>query len=282
MSENPKRLIGAREVAENMHIGRTKAYELIREQMVVFSSANTMESLMGIVKAECVHARTYATREEAALDLFEYIEVVYNRARTHSALATSAPPSSKRPIGPRKTAARRRRKNCQWNRGRSRFNPPHTHIVSDLTYVRVGGKWNYVCLLVDLHNREIVGHAASGRKDARLVKAAFATLGFPPADIDVLRANRGSEFANPGIDDLLEAFDIRRSLSRKGNPYDNTAVEPANRILKKELIYRRAFTDLGQLRRELNPCVRWRNEKRMHSTLGYMSPVEFRNAGLSL
>ena len=170
MSENPKRLIGAREVAEKMHIGRTKAYELIREQMVVFSSANTMESLMGIVKAECVHARTYATREEAALDLFEYIEVVYNRARTHSALATSAPPSSKRPIGPRKTAARRRRKNCQWNRGRSRFNPPHTHIVSDLTYVRVGGKWNYVCLLVDLHNREIVGHAASGRKDARLVR----------------------------------------------------------------------------------------------------------------
>lgn len=237
---------------------------------------------MGIVKAECVHARTYATREEAALDLFEYIEVVYNRARTHSALATSAPPSSKRPIGPRKTAARRRRKNCQWNRGRSRFNPSHTHIVSDLTYVRVGGKWNYVCLLVDLHNREIVGHAASGRKDARLVKAAFATLGFPPADIDVLRANRGSEFANPSIDDLLEAFDIRRSLSRKGNPYDNTVIESTNRILKKELIYRRAFTDLGQLRRELNSYVRWRNEKRMHSTLGYMSPVEFRNAGLSL
>ena len=282
MSENPKRLIGAREVAENMHIGRTKAYELIREQMVVFNSANTMESLMGIVKVECVHARTYATREEAALDLFEYIEVVYNRARTHSALATSAPPSSKRPIDPRKTAARRRRKNCQWNRGRSRFNPPHTHIVSDLTYVRVGGKWNYVCLLVDLHNREIVGHAASGGKDARLVKAAFATLGFPPADIDVLRANRGSEFANPGIDDLLEAFDIRRSLSRKGYPYDNTVIESTNRILKKGLIYRRAFTDLGQLRRELNSYVRWRNEKRMHSTLGYMSPVEFRNAGLSL
>lgn len=160
--------------------------------------------------------------------------------------------------------------------------PPHTHIVSDLAYVRVGGKWNYVCLLIDLHNREIVGHAASGRKDSRLAKAAFATLGFPLTDIDVLRADRGSEFANPGIDDLLEAFDIRRSLSRKGNPRDNAAIEPANRILKKELIYRQPFADLGQLRRELNPCVRWRNEKRMHSTLGYMSPVEFRNAGLSL
>ncbi len=160
--------------------------------------------------------------------------------------------------------------------------PPHAHIVGDLAYVRVGGKWNCVCLLADLHNREIVGRAASGRKDARLVKAAFTALGFPPMDIDVFHADRGSEFANPDIDDLLEAFGIRRSLSRKGNPYDNAVIEPANRILKKELVYRQAFADLGQLRLELSPCVRWCNEKRMHSTLGCMSPVEFRNAGLSL
>ena len=50
-----------------------------------------MESLMGIVKPECVHAQTYATREEAALDLFEYIKVVYNRARIHSALGYLGP-----------------------------------------------------------------------------------------------------------------------------------------------------------------------------------------------
>lgn len=50
-----------------------------------------MESLIGIVKSECVHARTYATREEAALDLFECIEVVYNRARIHSALGYLSP-----------------------------------------------------------------------------------------------------------------------------------------------------------------------------------------------
>ena len=124
-----------------------------------------------------------------------------------------------------------------------------------------------------------MGHAASGRKDAGPVKAAFATPGFPPTDIDVLRTDRGSEFANSDIDDLPEAFDIRRSPSRKGNPYDNAAIEPANRILKKGLAYRRAFADLGQLRREPNPCVRRRSGAGTHSTLGYMSPVEFRNAG---
>nr|WP_167551328.1 IS3 family transposase [Hugonella massiliensis] len=56
---------------------------------------------------------------------------------------------------------------------------PRTCIVSDLTYVRVGSKWNYACLLVDLRNRETVGHAASERKDARPVKLAFATVASP-------------------------------------------------------------------------------------------------------
>ena len=160
--------------------------------------------------------------------------------------------------------------------------PPHTHIAGDFAYVRVGGKWNYVCLPIDLRDREIVGHAASGRKDSRLVKAAFATPWFPPTDIDVLRTDRGSEFANSDIDGLPEAFDIRRSLSRKGDPCDDAAIEPTSRTLKKELAYRRASADLGRLRREPNPCVRWRSGARMHSTLGYMSPVEFRNAGLPL
>lgn len=54
--------------------------------------------------------------------------------------------------------------------------PPRTHVVGDLAYVRVGARRCYVCLLIDLYNREIVGHAAGERKDAGLVKSAFATL----------------------------------------------------------------------------------------------------------
>ena len=66
---------------------------------------------------------------------------------------------------------------------------PHTHIVSDLTYVRVGRRWNYVCLLIDLYNREIVGHSCGERKDADLVKAAFATLELPLFDIEVFHTD---------------------------------------------------------------------------------------------
>lgn len=94
--------------------------------------------------------------------------------------------------------------------------PPHTHIASDLTYVRVGSKWNHVCLLIGLHNREIVGHAAGGRKDARLVKAAFATLGLPPMGIDVFHTDRGSEFAgHAGVVAVHNALN-RRSRKRLG------------------------------------------------------------------
>ena len=102
---------------------------------------------------------------------------------------------------------------------------PRTHICSDLTYVRVGASWNYVCLLVDLYNREIVGHSAGPRKDARLVKSAFATLSFPISDIEVFHTDRGSEFDNAEIDLMLETFGIERSLSAKGCPYDNAVDE---------------------------------------------------------
>lgn len=88
---------------------------------------------------------------------------------------------------------------------------PRTH----LTYVRVGGGWNCACLLVDLRNREIMGHSAGPRKDADLVRAAFATLELPMSDIKVFHTDRGSEFDNAKIDEMLDAFGIERSLSRK-------------------------------------------------------------------
>lgn len=159
---------------------------------------------------------------------------------------------------------------------------PRTHIVSDLTYVRVGSKWNCVCLLVDLYNREIVGHAAGERKDASLVKSAFATVAFPLTDIQVFHTDRGGEFDNIAIDDLLGAFGIERSLSRKGCPYDNAVDESTNKILKAEFVYRESFSTLHELQVKLSDYVHWYNHFRLHSKLGYASPVEFRNAGLSL
>ena len=77
-------------------------------------------------------------------------------------------------------------------------------------------------------------------------------------------------------------FDIKRSLPRKGNPYDNAVVESTNRLLRKELVYRNHYTTIEQLRHDLNDYVCWSDNRRLHSTLGYRSPKEFTEQGLVL
>ena len=159
---------------------------------------------------------------------------------------------------------------------------PHTRPAGDLTYVRVGGDWAYVCLLVDLADRGIVGHFAGRTRDASLVLGAFATFDFPLTDVQVFHTDRGGEFDNTRIDELLDVFGIKRSLSRKGNPYDNAVVESTNRLLKKELVYRNHYATIEQLRRDPDDYVWWSDNQRLHSTLGYRSPKEFTEQGLVL
>ena len=159
---------------------------------------------------------------------------------------------------------------------------PRAHVCSDLAYVRAGGSRCYVCPLVDLYNREIVGHSAGSSRGAKLVKAAFATLGSPVSDIEAFRTDRGGEFDNAETDLMLETFGIERSPSAKGCPHDNAVDESTNKILKAEPACRDSFSDLRDLQAKLSDYVRWYDNFRIHSTLGCMSPVEFRKAGLIL
>ena len=159
---------------------------------------------------------------------------------------------------------------------------PRTHLASDLTYVRVGGKWAYACPLIDLANRGIAGHSADTGRTADLVMAAFATLDFPLTGVEVFHTDRGGGFDNARIDELLDVFGIRRSPSGKGSPYDNAVVESTDRLLKKELIYRNHYTSLEQLRSGPDDYVWWSDSQRLHSALGYRSPNEFTQQGLVL
>lgn len=81
---------------------------------------------------------------------------------------------------------------------------------------------------------------------------------------------------------MLEAFGIGRSLSAKGCPHDDAVDESANKMLEAEPAYRDSFSDLRDLQAKLSDYVHRYNNFRIHSTLGYMSPVEFRKAGLIL
>lgn len=81
---------------------------------------------------------------------------------------------------------------------------------------------------------------------------------------------------------MLETFGIEQSISARGCPYDNAVDESTNKILKAEFAYREGFSDLRDLQAKLSDYVHWYNNFRINSTLGYMSPVEFRKAGLIL
>lgn len=156
----------------------------------------------------------------------------------------------------------------------------HAVVVSDLTYVRVNYKWNYVCVLIDLYNREIIGYSAGAYKNAELVYDAFATVKTDLNTIQMFHTDRGSEFKNQLIDEMLDVFQIKRSLSMKGCPYDNAVAESNFKMFKTEFVKGRNFSSLEQLKIELADYVYWFNNIRTHGSLNYMTPVEYRNQTL--
>ncbi len=158
--------------------------------------------------------------------------------------------------------------------------PYRNVVVSDLTYVRVGKQWNYICILVDLFNREIIGYSAGKHKTAKLVKQAFMSVEGNLSDIHIFHTDRGNEFKNQTIEELLWAFDMERSLSHKGCPYDNAVAEATFKIIKTEFIWNEKFHNLEELKLKLWDYVNWYNHYRIHSSLNYQTPVQYRENNL--
>lgn len=135
-------------------------------------------------------------------------------------------------------------------------------------------------MLIDLFNREIIGHSAGPHKDAALISRAFATVEGDLSDIQWFHTDRGSEFKNQTMDDLLETFNIGRSLSMKGCPYDNAVAEATYKAMKTEFVNQMNFQSLYHLKLELYDYVNWFNKYRVHGTLGYMTPVQYKAEAL--
>lgn len=149
-------------------------------------------------------------------------------------------------------------------------------VVSDLTYVSVAGRWHYVCLLIDLWNREIIGWSVGKHKNAELVKQAFSRINYPLTAINIFHTDHGNEFKNKLIEDAINTFDIKRSLSAKGTPLDNAVNESTNHILKTEFVYQNKFTSLAELETKLFDYIHWYNNIRIHGSIGYMTPIAYR------
>ncbi len=117
--------------------------------------------------------------------------------------------------------------------------------------MQVEGKWHYICLLIDLFNREIIGYNAGLNKTAELVQQAFHKITRLLKQITLFHTDRGNEFKNKIIDEILITFNIKGSLSNKGYHYDNAVTETTYRTFKKEFIKGKKFENLTQLKCEL-------------------------------
>ena len=148
-------------------------------------------------------------------------------------------------------------------------------VVSDLTYLRCAGRWHYLCLLLDLHGRKIIGSAVGRQKDAKLVRTAFYGVQADLRKIGIFHTDRGSEFKNQVIDEIINAFGITRSLSAKGTPIDNAVAESMYNIVKTEFAFGEVFADLDELELKWFDYVNWYNNVRIHGSLGYLTPAQF-------
>ncbi len=150
--------------------------------------------------------------------------------------------------------------------------------VSDITYVSTAEGWLYVAGIVDLYSRRVVGWAMSDNLGTELpLKALQMALNQRrPAPGLLHHSDRGCQYASDRYRDHLLAAALIPSMSRAGNCYDNALMESFWATLKRELVHRHRFATRADAYRAIFEYIEvFYNRERLHSSLGYQSPVDF-------
>jgi len=150
--------------------------------------------------------------------------------------------------------------------------------VADITYISTAGGWIYMAAVMDLYSRKILGWSVGYTLHSTLVKEALqqALAMRRPAAGLLHHSDRGTQYASSAFRALLHSHQVVPSMSASGHCYDNAAMESFWSTLKTELIHQRTFDDLPQARLALFEYIEiFYNRQRLHSALGYKSPVEF-------
>ncbi len=156
---------------------------------------------------------------------------------------------------------------------------PGEVLAGDITYLRLGSTFLYLAVVIDLFTREVVGWSMQRSLHTKLVldalSAAMAKVG-PDAEV-IFHSDRGSQYASEAYRNYCESNGVLPSMSRRGNCYDNSYVESWFSSFKKERLYRESYSTEAELRAIVFDYIEvWYNRKRKHSSLDYMSPMQFR------
>jgi putative transposase len=157
---------------------------------------------------------------------------------------------------------------------------PNQVWVTDITYVPTPEGWLYLAGVMDLYSRQVVGWAMGESLATTLPLAALnmALAQRAPGAGLLHHSDRGVQYASQDYRQRLAAFGLEASMSRPGNCYDNAAMESFWSTLKHELVYRQEFTSRAQARQSIFEWIEvFYNRVRLHSALGFKSPVDFEN-----
>ena len=154
---------------------------------------------------------------------------------------------------------------------------PNQIWVSDITYFRVNNYWVYLCIILDLYARRIVGYRVSRNASTHLVTATFRNAyqeRGKPKNL-IFHSDRGKQYTSAAFTQLLQKNGIKQSFSATGCPHDNAVAEAFFATFKKEEAYRREYTLEQSFCKSVEQYIRFYNEVRPHQTLKYQTPQAF-------
>ena len=155
---------------------------------------------------------------------------------------------------------------------------PNQVWTSDITYLWTNEGWLYLAIVLDLFNREVIGWSLKPRMTADIVTDALTMAWFrrKPAPGVLHHSDRGSQYASHVFQDKLAEYGMSCSMSRKGNCWDNAPTESWFNSFKNERVHGWRFETREEMTATAFEYIEvFYNRKRLHSTLGYTSPVQF-------
>ena len=167
-----------------------------------------------------------------------------------------------------------------------RFDVPEPNRIwaSDITLIWTGAGWLHLAIVMDLYSRKIIGWAIQAHMRESLVIQAIkmALLNRKPKPNLIHHSDQGSQYSGDEFRGILRASHILPSMSSKGNCYDNAVVESFFKTLKAELCKDVRFKTIDEGRSKIFEYIEvFYNQKRLHSTLGYVSPTEYERTHLA-
>lgn len=162
---------------------------------------------------------------------------------------------------------------------KQRFNPqsPNTAWCSDITYIKAGGRFYYLCVIIDLFSRRVIAYRISKKIDFKLVsdtfEAALKARNYPKNVL--FHSDRGSQYTCAAFRKILDNASFIQSFSAKGHPYDNAVAEAFFKFLKLEEVNRRSYPSFEDLNLAVFQYIHFYNFNRPHSANNFLPPALF-------